>query len=93
MSIVPFRWRPTEEQVAQFRQIAEQLSSNYSEAEAQKVLEKLTVPELVRVLGFFDFFTSCRRENFRHFRKLCLERYDAETLKWPDGRRRENKWD
>ena len=93
MSIVPFRWRPTEEQITQFCQIVEQLASNYSEAEAQKVLDKLSVDELVRVLNSFDYRSSQVRQNFRHFRQLCLGRYGAETLKWPDGRRRENKWD
>jgi len=93
VSIVPFRWRPTEEQLAQFWQIAEQLSSNYSETEAQKVLEKLTVPELVRVFHLFDYLSRQPRQNFRRFRKLSFERYGAEMLKWPDMRRRENKLD
>jgi hypothetical protein len=91
MSIVPFRWRPSKEQLKEFWETAEHLTDGFSEEEAKQLLEKLTVPELVRVIDIFDLISSRPRRDFRRFRALCIERYGAGALARPDGRRRENK--
>jgi ABC-type microcin C transport system duplicated ATPase subunit YejF len=79
MNIIPFNWRPSEEQIDEFIRIENQVMMTSNEEEHRKVLEKLTLPELRIVLNAFDYLSRGPRQNFRLIKRLCEERFGAEA--------------